>query len=550
MKNILQPQAPVPFTLARCYSVWEAELENDWDKEFILTGLQNGFSLLDEDKMDSVAAAEVDNYVSILNSRAAVETQIKRELEDGAYIRTEKKPTVVSALNAIPKPNGDIRLIHDFSQPADRGVNSYTSKDNVSFQTIHDALQMIGPDWYLAKIDLSAAYRSVGIRSDQYAFTGLKWQFAGEKSFTYMSDTRLPFGARKSPAIFHRITQAVRRIMARKGFHCLVVYLDDFLIAGPDFQSCLAAYNTLIALLRSLGFRINWKKVTDPCQKLTFLGVVIDTVGNTVSLEKSKVEKLQALLRLFQSRTRASRKQLESLAGKLNWAATVIPWGRLHTRSVFDLLSKLSKPNHKCFLNDIQQDLRWWSVYIVCGNQTKRIWDDRPVISVCSDSSSAAGGAFCQGDWVYCNWEIDRPRINNLHINIKELAIVRESALRWASNWQGHRVRIFTDNTTAAAAINNGTSPCAEIVHILQELSYLSLVHDFALEAVFIPGRINDLADSISRLYMPGQFSRLFTCIADWYNPHTPPAGYWLPQHMSVKSMFSLSPQIQKWCGF
>jgi hypothetical protein len=288
--------------------------------------------------------------------------------------------------------------------------------------------------------------------------------------------------------------------------------------------------------------------VTDPCQCLTFLGIVIDTVGNTVSLEQNKVEKLQTLLSQFKTRTRASRKQLESLAGKLNWAATVIPWGRVHTRSVFDMLAKLTKPNHKCFLDDIQQDLRWWSIFIVCGNQTKRIWDDRPVINVCSDSSSAAGGAFCHGDWYYCNWELDRPRLSNLHINVKELAIVREAALRWANDWRGHRVRIYTDNTTAAAAINNGTSLCTDVVHILQELSYLALAHDFVIEATFIPGKDNDLADSISRLYMPGQIARMFTCLADWHKPHTPPAGYWLPHHMSVKTMFSLWPQIQKWC--
>jgi hypothetical protein len=227
-----------------------------------LSGLRDGFSLVDTDKIDSIVPAEVDNYGSVTTKemRGLVEAQIQAELEDGAYIVTKTKPTVVSALTAIPKSNGDIRLIHDFSQPSTTGVNSYASKDDVSFQTIQDALDMIEPNWYLSIVDLKSAYRSVGIRGSQFKFTGLKWQFDGDDKFTYMSDTRLPFGARKSPAVFHRITQAVRRIMARKRFKCLVVYLDDFLIAGPDFESCLAAYNALISVLRSLGFRINWKK--------------------------------------------------------------------------------------------------------------------------------------------------------------------------------------------------------------------------------------------------------------------------------------------------
>jgi hypothetical protein len=282
---------------------------------------------------------------------------------------------------------------------------------------------------------------------------------------------------------------------------------------------------------------------------LTFLGVVIDTVNGTVSLDSTKVNKLRDLLRQFLTRSRASRKQLEKLAGKLTWASTVIPWGRLHTRSIYNILSKLTKNNHKCKLEDIQQDLRWWLVYIVRGNQTKRIWDDRPVIEVYTDSSSAAGGAFCLGDWHYCNWELDRPPMKNLHINVKELAIVRESALRWAGKWKNHRICVRTDNTTTAAAINNGTCRGSDALPILQELSYLSLAYDFALEAIFIPGVDNNLADSISRLYMPGQFARMFAHIDHWYHPCAPPTGYWLPYHMTLKSMCSLSEQIRRWCN-
>jgi hypothetical protein len=79
-------------------------------------------------------------------------------------------------------------------------------------------------------------------------------------------------------------------------------------------------------------------------------------------------------------------------------------------------------------------------------------------------------------------------------------------------------------------------------------MSYLALTHDFAIEATFIAGKENDLADSISRLYMLGQIDRMFTCLANWHKPHTPPAGYWLHRHMSVKSMITLYHLIQKWC--
>ena len=68
---------------------------------------------------------------------------------------------------------------------------------------------------YMAKVDLRWGYRSVPIHKDNYEATGLKWKFENDENFTYFYDTRLPFGARKSPSIFQRITQSVGRIMKR-----------------------------------------------------------------------------------------------------------------------------------------------------------------------------------------------------------------------------------------------------------------------------------------------------------------------------------------------
>ena len=70
----------------------------------------------------------------------------------------------------------------------------------------------------------------------------------------------LPFGASASPMIFHRLTQAACRMIAKNGYTELA-YLDDFLIIEPTQLHCRAALDTLVSLLESLGFTINWTKV-------------------------------------------------------------------------------------------------------------------------------------------------------------------------------------------------------------------------------------------------------------------------------------------------
>ena len=166
-------------------------------------------------------------------------------------------------------------------------LNDYTTLESyLTFQTIDDATSMVQPRYFMAKVDLKSAYRSVNIDKNSQRFTGLK--FALDGRVIYMHDTKLPFGCRLAPGIFHRLTQAVKRMMMRRGFTALVVYLDDFLIVAPTAKECALALNTLIALLRKLGFRINWSKVIDPIQTIIFLGIEIDTKSMTKRLPQEK----------------------------------------------------------------------------------------------------------------------------------------------------------------------------------------------------------------------------------------------------------------------
>lgn len=105
------------------------------------------------------------------------------------------KPTIVSALGAIPKSNSKVRLIHDASRPLHMSINDYVQSDtSCSYVDLRVVSKLISEGCYLAKIDLQSAYRSVPIHPSNYWATGLKWQFINATSPTYLYDTKLPFG--------------------------------------------------------------------------------------------------------------------------------------------------------------------------------------------------------------------------------------------------------------------------------------------------------------------------------------------------------------------
>ena len=452
----------------------------------------------------------MNNYASTTNplAREKVEATLLEELQAGNYVVTSSKPRIVSALGAVPKPDSeDLRLIHDCSMPPGKGVNSYIDIEKQTFQTIDSAVKMIEPGCYMAKIDLRHAYRSVPVHPANHTALGLKWKFSGDSTFTYLMDTRLPFGGRSAPGIFHRLTQAIRRMMIRRGYGHLVVYLDDFLIIGRTFDECQKAYDTLMNLLIQLGFEISLNKLVTPCQKLTFLGVEINSVAMTLSLPESKLDDLRSSIDEFRTRKRATKRQLQRLAGKLNWACKVVYGGRTFLRRLLDLMNSMPKSGSKSRLSySFHQDISWWAQFLETFNGQCDFYDTRPITDLQTDACQhAIGGAF-QGDWFYSNLLVDHPDLAGIHINYKETLAVVFSIERWAPKLRNKTVHVHCDNTTAVAILNKGTSCNDVTMHRIRRLFWLSAKFNFRIKAFYVPGVDNTLADNISRLHQRQHF--------------------------------------------
>ena len=175
-----------------------------------------------------------------------------------------------------------------------------------------------------------------------------------------LRDTRLCFAAKLSPGIFHRLTKAVKSMMSRRGYDLLIVYLEDFLIIADSKEKCAAALNCLIQLLRKLGFSVHWGKVVDPTNCLTFLGIV----SMSLSLPHSKLDSFKLELQEFSQHKRATKRQLQAIAGRLSWAAGVVKGGRVFLRRIFDRIGILKLASHKAVISpEMRKDLLWWSTF-------------------------------------------------------------------------------------------------------------------------------------------------------------------------------------------
>jgi hypothetical protein len=81
----------------------------------------------------------------------------------------------VHALGAVPKHESTVWVIHDHSRPTGRLLNDELTQSNFSFQSVDDAIRLMGPNCYMAKVDIEAAYRHVRIDPYDWDKTAFYW---------------------------------------------------------------------------------------------------------------------------------------------------------------------------------------------------------------------------------------------------------------------------------------------------------------------------------------------------------------------------------------
>ena len=262
------------------------------------------------------------------------------------------------------------RPVWDYSRPAVVGVNDRIDVEKSKFSSVRDAFALMRPGLYMAKVDLTAAYRSLPLASQYWETHVFEWEGA-----TY-ADTRAPFGNSAMPGVFSRFTKVIVRFMQSKGAS-IVGYLDDFLLVG-ERAKCKEFMFLLIELVRFIGFDVNLLKCEGPRRRIEFLGVELCTVGEecTASISEERIAAVEADIaevRHLHAQGRLPRRKLESLLGVLGFCGQVV-WGlSLYTRHGHTLLSATRHLRYIKLNSDVLQDLKVIS-------QVLRLYNGRKVV--------------------------------------------------------------------------------------------------------------------------------------------------------------------------
>ena len=485
--------------------------------KFVTDGLRTGFRTgFHADKIN-LKSAET-NCSSAIAHPNVIDKYLADEIDARRVAGPFEAPPFpnlhVSRFGVIPKKSKPDawRLILDLSFPTDHSVNDGIFKKEfpVVYSTVRDAINLIvqnGKGAFMSKVDIRKAYRIVPIHPDDRYLLGMKWQ---EKFFV---DLALPFGLRSAPGIFDSLADLFEWTL-RHNYHVpnILHYLDDFFTLGPaDSMVCSNSLNAIQQASLDIGISLAPEKCEGPTTCITFLGIELNSIYMTARLPNDKLAELQTLIGSWTGKKFCTRKELESLVGKLNHACAVVAPGRTFLQRLINLL-RGSKPRHK-FIRLTKQarlDLQWWQDLLPTWNGVS--FFDLPELAPVPDfelSTDASGnkgfGGCYNNEWFSVAW---LPSQLKLGMAYKELYTIVIACHLWGHCWRHKRVLFYCDNESVVQIVNSGASREDIIMDLVRELFLVAAKNDFRIYASHVAGKKNLIADSLSRFNLQ-EFFRL-----------------------------------------
>jgi hypothetical protein len=219
-------------------------------------------------------------------------------------------------------------------------------------------------DWFTSW-DLRKGFFNIYIHPSHqkyfcFDFEGVRYQY-----------TCLVMGLSISPLYFSKLVGVLVQLARRWGIK-ISFYMDDTLLRAPSWQLAFNNHVLFGNLLQQAGFLLHAdKSVSQPTQRIKYLGFVIDSTDMTISLPEDKVKRLRnatkkALREIDSKRVSTVRVAAKTIGFIISSLPTTV-YGKAHYRRLeFAKLEALTANNFSFdapfqWPESTREDLLWWS---------------------------------------------------------------------------------------------------------------------------------------------------------------------------------------------
>ena len=399
-------------------------------------------------------------------------------------------PGYYSPLFLRPKTDKGWRIIINLAP-----LNKHLVYHKFRMETINTVRQGLQKGDYAFSLDLSSAYSHIPIHPTSRKFLRFFWR---NKAFQFKN---LPFGLSSAPFVFSLIVSQVAKF-----FHSRSIlshfYLDDLQFFAHAQRTLTQNQPLIIFVVQILGWLINFEKSDlDISQQNVYIGGDFDLANGTVAPTQKRWQKINTEIPKFCALQEARAGLWSSILGILTSTQDLTFLGRLQLRVLqYHLNDHWIDRTDKNVVIPISRDckdaLLWWleEQNVMSGVPLQ---PPPPDLTLYSDSSLSGFGATLGDKQFSGKWT---PQQSQYHINYLEMLSVFLSIQHFRSDLVNKSLMVATDNTSVVCYINKLSGTKSKDLHNLTfRLFSFCFQANIFLRARHIPGRLNILADGLSR---------------------------------------------------
>ena len=392
-------------------------------------------------------------------------------------------------------------MIMHLSFPYGTSINDFINQDKAStqYQQFHDAVRLVcqqGQGCYMAKGNVKSAFKLAPIKFEDLECLGIF--FEGK----FYVDLTLPFGSSISCAIFEDISTLIHWIFEQQTRKPFLHYLDNYFMCFRTLQGCWVAYKGMQAVAGNIGLPLSPEKLVPPTQCLTFLGMGIDSVKMIIIVPQDKKLDIFKHLKRVLAASKVLARDLQSLAGKLNFITKAVPQGRAFSTKIYWSFKELKPTWHVSVTREIKKDLQMWIVFLQeYGGLSPIPCLNPPQLEVFSDASAnvtLGWGMWCGRKWMWGGWDETFFHVYHPSIDFLELYVVVIAVYAWSDIMANKHVIVHSDNTPTVAVINDKFAHSPNLMHLVRFLALHCMLNNITLTVVYIPGSDNTRSDALS----------------------------------------------------
>jgi hypothetical protein len=378
-----------------------------------------------------------------------------QELLDKGFIRPSTSPWGCPAL-FVKKKDESLRLCVDY-----RPLNAVTIKNKYSLPRI-DVLfdQLVGAKVF-SKIDLHSGYHQIKIRASDIPKTAFSTRYG---LYEYLVRS---FGLTNAPAELDKF---------------VVVFIDDILVYSKNEAEHTKHLHTVLQRLRDHRLYAKLSKCEFWLREIKFLGHTISQDG--VSVDPEKVQEV------MNWKPPTTVRQIRSFLGLAGYYRRFIPDFSRIAKPMTELLKKGVKYEWRQKCEDAFHTLRQ---HLTTAPVLAQPDNTKPFEVYCDAFGTGLGCVLMQDNRVIAYaFRALRPHEQNYPTHDLELAAVVHALKIWRHYLMGAHCNIYTDHKSLKYIFTQADLN-------MWQRRWLELIKDYDLEVHYHPGKVNVVADALSR---------------------------------------------------